>query len=939
MVQLRVWIQSEGYYGQVYLDLYDNVDIPATKQFNNVQDLGETSGSFAKNFFIPFTAKNARFFSHYFDVTASGLFNAKKRCKALLEDETIAIVEGSLQLVKAIVRNEVVNELEIRLFGEVTTLFRAIGNNKLNDYQFPELAHFMTLASIEEGLTTGINDEVLRYALIDFGRQYTSTTLLGGPWGIYMYNLKPLIQAKYFFDRILHDAGFTWQGETLATELEKRYILCHNSGLSITTGNAQQWTCKVGLPGDINCLYNIFTLIEFSDETSFDFHDDNGVYDEAAFHYVAPTSGFPLMTTIGLEGMYQWRVSLYIDSPIGQQVMIVTSTEAITINVVAGAQEYVVMFNPSPDVATGSFISCYVKPLLNDIDILGSTHPELCWFEVVRTPPDFESSAIDITANLPREISATSLVKTFFGMFNCIMTALDSNPNHLIIEPYGTWMELGAIVDWTDKVDHEKAVTIEPMTAFEAQTNLFTYKKGNDTLSGLYASAGHIYGQKKVINTGNEFATGEKKIELAAESTPVNAIPGTEMMIPKLFDSSGAPVEGGLRILRYGGLFPCTPWTIVDINLDAITLVDYPYFGHYERPIPIDVNETDDNFGSEVPMHVIYAIPQNTLYRQWWLEYLESIYDRGARFVSLYIKDMDAALFRSIQFNDRIWIKNSYFRLNRIVDFQSTAKQSTLVELIKYDVKLSFDPSFRPCGDLELVAIGIDGHLIFEGDDVVTQGCCESLGGVWANGNCWNGFGNTSPHGGGVSPGVGGSVPGGITQSGLTATNPNISGLFQNSAVKGLNPWIDQDNVSAWGLHKQAQSNKFGNYAPNIDTNAPRGWLFLDTVNEIGFKAPNDSMFTGVLKFICYNPSLDKISGGTVTFSGKVNNLGRHSIHASFQQVLTGEESVDVTPLAHDLNVESLAFLCVDNSAYGSPFGVCNIAWECEVIIHKYVVF
>jgi len=72
----------------------------------------------------------------------------------------------------------------------------------------------------------------------------------------------------------------------------------------------------------------------------------------------------------------------------------------------------------------------------------------------------------------------------------------------------------------------------------------------------------------------------------------------------------------------------------------------------------------------------------NALYFLYWKEYLDQLYSENARIMDCYL-NLDAVDIFTFKFNDQIFIKDSYWRILNISNYQVGANSSTKVQLIK----------------------------------------------------------------------------------------------------------------------------------------------------------------------------------------------------------------------------------------------------------------
>ena len=106
----------------------------------------------------------------------------------------------------------------------------------------------------------------------------------------------------------------------------------------------------------------------------------------------------------------------------------------------------------------------------------------------------------------------------------------------------------------------------------------------------------------------------------------------------------------------------------------------YPYLGHFDHPI---YPSYDINFGQIVGAYYPqYVNTNDNLYEMFYSNMLNEISDKDSRIVraNFYLTALDIANFK---FNDKIYINNQYYKVNKIEGYDPTKERLTKVELIK----------------------------------------------------------------------------------------------------------------------------------------------------------------------------------------------------------------------------------------------------------------
>lgn len=107
----------------------------------------------------------------------------------------------------------------------------------------------------------------------------------------------------------------------------------------------------------------------------------------------------------------------------------------------------------------------------------------------------------------------------------------------------------------------------------------------------------------------------------------------------------------------------------------------YGYAGHLDDPKTPTV---DLNF--DKPAEVFYTLtnpyPSNNLYTAYWEHFLNEILNNRSALMTCFV-NLKASDMYNIDFSKYIHVDGSYYRLNKIIDYDSEGHQSTKVELLK----------------------------------------------------------------------------------------------------------------------------------------------------------------------------------------------------------------------------------------------------------------
>jgi len=215
-----------------------------------------------------------------------------------------------------------------------------------------------------------------------------------------------------------------------------------------------------------------------------------------------------------------------------------------------------------------------------------------------------------------------------------------------------------------------------------------SYKADTDSPNTVYTDVTReIYGQVEVTFE-NEYVKGIDVKELIFSPTPVQ--PTTfGAFLPLL---NGAAPKTNIRILFDNGQVTAQP---VDIHFgyDGVTSTAgvYPYLSHFGGADPF--NPTFDINFAEC-QYYYYQVAQNTnnnLYNSYWRRTVAQINGGKLLTAYFYLRETD---IQHMALNDKIRIDNSWWSINKIIDYNANDSTPTKVELISLETEIDLPPFF-----------------------------------------------------------------------------------------------------------------------------------------------------------------------------------------------------------------------------------------------------
>ena len=302
-----------------------------------------------------------------------------------------------------------------------------------------------------------------------------------------------------------------------------------------------------------------------------------------------------------------------------------------------------------------------------------------------------DGDIIELSLYLPKKIKQKDLFIDLIKRYNLYIKPHPTNNKTLILETRDDFYNGASILDWTQKKDYSSNDNIKFLAELQNKEIVFTYKKdtGSPYAEAYEDSTGDLYGQKK-IEFDNDFVKGTKKIESVFSSTPLifKGLDGNNVVVSNIDSEDGKRVPS---LLYWGGLIPCKDAngfnSSFDITWGSTTLTtvnssNYPYAGHYDNPYSPTI---DIHFGEityEYYGILLNSITNNNLFNKYWRNYINQISDGKIITSFFYLKETDINYIKD-NLNAKIFVKDSYYVINKIVDYMPLKDGLTKVELLQ----------------------------------------------------------------------------------------------------------------------------------------------------------------------------------------------------------------------------------------------------------------
>jgi hypothetical protein len=691
MVNTEIYI--EGY----KLELSNELSTEFNYAIDDINDFGAKNTSFSKTINIAGNATNNRVFGFIFDLgnannTDDSLpnvnynFNVSKAAQCRIFIDKIQVFKGTLRILEIIVDSEAI-EYQCSVFGELGGFINELSNLKLEDLDFSAYNHLYTYenitASWEASGSRGTSNSNIYgsgyyYPLIDYGAYSTLKT---------NYNVKtfrPALFAKEYLEKIISDTGYTFDFPLLNTDSFKRLIIPHN----------QKELTKVSALG-------------FAATSS------TGVSNNAATpSYIS----FPTQTVLGSfvsslsNTLFTYSSSSTLSGALTLKIAGTWSSSrpfgGITFNVYKNGtivgSHYQAYTNTVLNI---NLVISNISFTLNDTLRVGWTAPKVgtdySQINVSSGSLDISSNSSLVGINYNETVTLNSAIpkgifqKDFFlsicKMFNLYVYDDIFNEKKIYIKPYVDFYPSTSTnaLNWSNKIDRSKPLSIKPMSELNARYYQFKYKDDADYYNENYKKKYNQNYGDRLYDTTYDFSKDTESLEVIFASSPLIKLAGKDKYITQILklsdnDTKEQRIDSVIRIMQVQKITGVTSWTIrnQDDSGDLVTLTSYGYAGHLffdNSGIPTQ----DINFGAPKELYFTSTTyPTTNLFNAYYSDYMAEITSKNSKLLTCYAL-LNTIDINSLDFSKLIWIDGVLFRLNNIEGFNPMQYNTSKISLLK----------------------------------------------------------------------------------------------------------------------------------------------------------------------------------------------------------------------------------------------------------------
>lgn len=727
MVDLIIRVVYEG---ETY-DLDIDSQIPLRLDISAVQNerIGSFFGIGSQQFDLPGTKANNKFFKHGYIVGATDIPAFYNSIQGYIIANGETLLDGQFQLLEIITDDEGYVTYKCQMTDETVRFNDALASKLMKNADFSSLNHDFTYANITSSWDNGLLNGAIYYPLAQYGFDDPDNIQLpyfsfSGSVGNYLTNSLTPIQAQQFLpairvkdtlDAIFDQVGFRYTGSfATGSDFFNLYILPKGQEALGPVGEpGTEATFQATADGGQSISIGSTDLVEYPTEIS----DPANAYSTSTYAYTPAATGEHIFSG-GVTffnpvwfsgGEVKVKVKIMIGSTPGGSGTVIasqernfTSADGFNIFTVQATGTYNITSLGNVVWVDCEYTQVSAGTAGNLVVFYSST------FRCTKAPPQLLGGNINMALQWGGDTKTIDIFKGILEHFNLVVTPVKGEIGSLSIDNVNDWIRAGDLIDWTQKMDTATRISINHTVDEQPKELLFKNADDNDRFSKLTQESdpNFQYGTLRAI-AANNISQGKKTIGDYFAPTILGG--------PFKPDTTGTGTSGDgtlqLDVVN-SFVFP----HIYKFENQKMTSYQFkPRIGYkvtnnfsgnyYVGPTGGSATEFTDEYttisnvsalpvvsGSSNDLHFnnTYTTFTDTgdlddgvnNFTKYWKTYIDSLYwDEGSK-VTMNL-EFDPYEFYNLELNSRVFIKDTFYRINKINGFNLSESDTAEVELIK----------------------------------------------------------------------------------------------------------------------------------------------------------------------------------------------------------------------------------------------------------------
>jgi hypothetical protein len=676
-------ISTEIYIEEQKIDLLQNLSTEFTYAIDDVSDFASRNTSFSKTINIPGTANNNLIFGYIFELnnandTDNALpnvgynYNVTKQANCKIFIDKVQIFKGTLRILEILIDKETI-EYQCSVVGELGGFINQLGNKRLENLDFSAYNHTYSVANIS-GSWDNPGGSGYYYPLIDYGN--VSTGQFGVAKKDFQYTtFRPALYVKEYIEKIFEGTDYTFDCPFFDTPLFKRLIIPHNqtniTALNNTSLSATADERRMNLTSDSSVKYTLVTAGSFTLDTNKEVFTYGGAS-------ITTNIRLTLTGTVVLFNTNQADYSVILRKN-GVQI----GTQSFNANV-----RPFMSCNFTVEGVTFNNGDTMAVEILGTFMVIDIVYGELS--VTTSTPTQVQinlGEQIKVSETIPKGIFQRDFFLSVVKMFNLYVYENKFNDKELVISPYVDFYPTtsATALDWTNKVDRAKPISIKPMSEVNARYYDYKFKPDNDFYGENYRKKyTEGYGDF-IYDTEFDYVKETDKLEVIFAASVLYQATGQDKVFPAIYKKSNSNsaedrMDSIIRIMQTKKITSVNSWNIMNTTTVLGSYTSYGYAGHLDSPINSTV---DINFGA--PKEVQFApanFTENNLFRDYHSSYILEITNKDSKLLSCFGL-LDIVDIFNLDFSKYVYIDGVLFRLNKVENFNPMEYNTTKLSFLK----------------------------------------------------------------------------------------------------------------------------------------------------------------------------------------------------------------------------------------------------------------
>jgi hypothetical protein len=658
-MDLQLYIKDIDSGDYVQLDLFQDEKVELNLNVKNINDISKIISDFSQPFTIPTTPTNNRLFKHWYNADVDGNFNANIRVDAYIEINSLPFRYGSLQLDSCKLKRLMPYSYAVTFFGAGVNLSDKFGDDFLNVLDLSEFDHDYNQTAVLNAMKGDtINSGDIYYPLIN-ARTYmtfgdnSSIDINHNGNNIVYRDFKPAIREIRLIEAIEEKYGITFSRDFFDRSIfYNKFLWCHKEAGQMRTSsdrvlvnyNTKTAETATGTGwGSIPMPYNFTT-----DEVFVNWQDYPTVINQAQAN-----KRIKIRVKVVTTSTNNYRIELLDNGVLFDEFTDLNGTTTVTVynkTIQEDSSNHDFTINVSSIEGNITFSTeCYIS--------YESSFGGFDRYITITSPSQTTSnSVVKIREQLP-DMKVKEYFVSLVNQFNLIIRPI--SVDEYFIDTLDNWYSKGKAYDISSLVDIENIEVKKPSVKKKID---FLYQKTDTILGKQYFENNQLsYGDLKAVYN---IQGDELKIESQFEN----------MLFMRFVDSGTSVVtdlQGGFSVDKNNN----------PVKGKAISF----YRNGFESSDNIHVNgtsltpiwhtATEDNYTFEQVTNSLnfgadnssffYAPIDTSLYYNFWKTYIEDLYNRKTRVLSLKCK-LPVRILQGLELKDKFIIGDYKYKISSV---------------------------------------------------------------------------------------------------------------------------------------------------------------------------------------------------------------------------------------------------------------------------------